>query len=278
MIRYSEIGLKSRKIRKEFENLLIKDIKNACKYLGIDAFIRYIDGRIVIEAEKYIENILKEVGGIHSFSPVIITGASLDEIKNTALKYSHFIKEGESFALRVRKAGHHEFKSRDVAIIVGDAIRKSRNAKVDLTKPQHEIFIEIRDRYTFIFTTVINGIGGLPYGSQGKVLAYVEDMKDIKAGYFMMRRGCHVDFAINKDMEEVIEKIMKWRKYRIFKCSNIKHAEKIAVENGNMAIVTGKENFVKLSIPVFYPLIGEEYMRIKMDYTGNDADAITFSK
>ena len=258
LIRYSEIGLKSKRVRNEMEALLIQDIKNAAKFYGIDITIKKIDGRIIIEGEKFIENFLKEIGGIKSFSPVILTGVDLNEIKEKVLDYSSFVKENESFALRVRKTGKHEYSSREVAVVVGDAVRIERNAKVDLDNPKHEIFIEIRERHAFIFNKIIEGIGGLPYGSQGKVLALIENENDLRAAWLMVRRGCHVDFAGN--FEEEIKKMMKWRRHDIFNYKTIEEAEKIAIRNGNKAIVVGNENFVKLSIPVFYPLLASDYI------------------
>ena len=262
LIRYSEIGLKSKRVRTMLENFLINDIKNACKYYGMEASIKKIDGRIVIEGEKFIEEILKRIGGIRSFSPVAMTGVGIDEITEKALELP--IKENESFALRVRKAGKHSYASRDVATIVGDAIRIKRKAKVDLENPMHEIFIEIRQRHAFIFDKIIDGIGGMPYGSQGKVLAFIEGDEDLKAAWLMVRRGCHVDFALAKDFEREIKEMMKWRRHTIFYCNGMHEAEKIALQNEAKAIVTGKENFIKLSIPVFYPLLGKEYVRMQI--------------
>jgi len=206
LIRYSEIGLKSNRVRKQFENFLLNDIKNALKYYGIEGHIRKIDGRIVVEGEKFMEEILKEIGGIKSFSPVILSSVNLDEIKEKVLKISSFIKENESFALRVRKVGKHDYSSRDVAVIVGDAVRIKRKANVDLTAPKHEIFIEIREKNTFIFREIIYGIAGLPYGSQGKVIAFINDEPDLKAAWLMMRRGCHLDSCTTFEAEKEIRK------------------------------------------------------------------------
>ncbi|MCD6573989.1 MAG: hypothetical protein J7K95_07860 [Thermoplasmata archaeon] len=260
-LRYSEIGLKSTRVRMQWENFLINDIKKACNFYGIDASIKKIDGRIVIEGDKFIEEILKEVGGIRSFSPVILTSVDLNEIVEKVREYSSFIKENESFALRVRKAGEHEYSSRDVAVIAGEAVRNERKAKVNLDEPEHEIFIEIRHSHAFIFKEITDGIGGLPYGSQGKVISFVEDMQDIKAAWLMVRRGCYVDFALSCSCEDEIKEMMKWRRHTIFYCNSIHEAEKIALQNNAKAIVTGKNEFIKLSLPVFYPLLGEEYVR-----------------
>jgi len=60
--------------------------------------------------------------------------------------------------------------------------------------------------------------------------------------------------------------MMKWRRHSIFKCNSIEEAEKIALEMEAKAIVVGNKNFIKLSIPVFYPLLGEEYIAVSFPH------------
>jgi len=125
----------------------------------------------------------------------------------------------------------------------------------------HEIFIEIRQRHAFIFDKIIDGMGGMPYGSQGKVLAFIESNEDLKAAWLMVRRGCHVDFALARDFEKEIKEMMKWRHHAVFRCNDVKEAEEVAISNGSKAVVIGRKTFIKLSIPVFYPLLGIEHIR-----------------
>lgn len=256
LLRYSEIGLKSWKVRQKFEDLLIKDIRNAMMYYNIQNKIMKMEGRIIIEAGNEAINVLKKIGGVKSFSPVIITTSDLDEIRKVAIQYSSYISKEDTFAVRVRRIGNHNFRSIDVARAVGDDIRKKRKAKVDLSNPSKKIFIEIRQKISFIYNEVLKGIGGLPYGCQGKILGIVKNDRDIEASWLMVRRGCHVDFVSTPDMKDKINEMMEWREYKIYFDKDI---EKIVMKTKAKGIV-GYARFVKKSVPVFYPLLGKEFI------------------
>ena len=256
LLRYSEIGLKSWKVRQRFENLLIKDIKNAMMYYNIQNKIMKKEGRIIIEAGNEAINVLKKIGGIKSFSPVIITTSDLDEIRKTAIQYSSYISREDTFAVMVRRIGNHNFKSIDVARAVGDDIRKKRKARVDLSNPSKKIFIEIRQKIAFIYNEIIKGIGGLPYGSQGKIIGIVKDDRGIKASWLMVRRGCYVDFISMPNMEDKIDEMMEWREHKIYFNGNVEKIVKATKAKG----IVGYTRFIKKSVPVFYPLLGKEFI------------------
>ena len=85
------------------------------------------------------------------------------------------------------------FTSMDVAVKVGEAVlnaNQERGVKVDIHYPDKEIFVEVRDNQTFIFSQYCDGTGGLPMGSQGKVLVVLEKDTDALAAWLIMKRGC----------------------------------------------------------------------------------------
>ena len=64
---------------------------------------------------------------------------------------------------------------------------------MDLSRPEMEIFVEARRERSFIFTRIVPGVGGLPLGSQGKMLALISGGIDSPvAAWLMMKRGCPV--------------------------------------------------------------------------------------
>ena len=67
-----------------------------------------------------------------------------------------------------------------------------KGVKVNLSDPDRTIFIEVRSNKAYIFTSYIRCYGGLPLGSQGKVLAYVNDERGLASAWLMMKRGCSV--------------------------------------------------------------------------------------
>lgn len=66
-IRYGEIGVKSPKTRRKFENRLMKNIKT-----GLECDLKNYNGRIILNTnqdDETVQNILNRVFGIVSYSP-----------------------------------------------------------------------------------------------------------------------------------------------------------------------------------------------------------------
>ncbi len=133
---------------------------------------------------------ISRVFGVKSLSPVrAYVFKELNDIVNAAVKEWSDLIRGKRFAVRVHRVGSHNFTSMDVAKAVGAAL-KPFSAGVDLERPDIELFIEVRDDKAYLFTEVINGPGGLPLGSEGRLLALISGGFDSPvAAWFMMRRG-----------------------------------------------------------------------------------------
>lgn len=196
IVRYGEIGVKSPKVRRRFENKLISNIKNK-----LDCKIEINQGRIFLYPENYkdAESALSKVIGIVSYSLAVSTKTDFDNIEETLNKYvDNLLSEGlfdetKSFAVRGRRVGTHDFTSQKMAGFCGSVIVKKTGAPVNLSKPDFEFFVEVRDEKTYIFHEKVQGIGGLPVGTQGKVIALVSGGIDSPvAAFLMMKRGCEV--------------------------------------------------------------------------------------
>jgi len=214
IIRYSEIALKAKYTRRIFENVLINNIKNALKTKNIIYEIKKQRGRIYVYTKniKTTLKILQKIFGIKTISPAIKIKSEINLIAENALKIlkEKIKKENESFALRVKREGKHEYTSQDVAIYVGDIIVKNTKAKVNLTKPDHTLYIEIRGGNAFLFEEKIPCQGGLPLGTQGEVLTIAEKKESILAAWYLMRRGCNIIFiTTNKTIKKTLEKFLK---------------------------------------------------------------------
>ena len=194
--RYGEIGLKSPKVRKRFENRLIHNIQ-----ASIDAEIKIDQARIFIKTTNFkdTQDKLKRIFGIVSFSPAVETETNKDTITETLsnyvdkLKKQNLIKKETKFAIRCRRVGQHNFTSQEIAAYAGSVVVKKLGCPVDLTNPELEIFLEVRDNKTYIYHEKIEGAGGLPLGTQGKVIVLTSSGIDSPvAAYLMMKRGCQV--------------------------------------------------------------------------------------
>ena len=152
-----------------------------------------------------------------------------------------------SFAVRTTRTGNHSFSSQDVSVLVGDKIVRATGAKVDLTSPDFELFIEVREDKSFIFTEKIVGPGGLPLGTQGNVVGLVENSVSLLAVWYLLRRGCNVVIVkAAGDLVVDVESFLKnW--YANSKIHSInmdvesffEKLQKIAFGNNCDAVVTG---------------------------------------
>ncbi len=196
IVRYGEIGVKSPVVRKRFEKKLISNIKNLIK-----CKITINQGRIFLYPEDQDEalNSLKKIFGIVSYSPTVSTETDFNSIKVTVQNYiKELLAKGEfdpekAFAVKCRRVGTHDFSSREMAGFCGAAVIEVSNAPVDLSNPEFKLFIEVREDKTYIFHKKIQGPGGLPIGTQGRMIALVSSGIDSPvAAYLMMKRGCEI--------------------------------------------------------------------------------------
>ncbi len=223
--RYGELGIKSPRVRRRFENKLVSNIKSS-----FECEIKVIQGRVFIKPANYDEALdkLAKVFGIVSFSPAITTITDFDKIAEDMeiyvdkLESDGLISSKTPFAIRSRRVGEHDFSSQELGAFAGSVVVGKIGAPVDLTNPQMEIFVETRQDETFIYHQKIAGPGGLPVGTQGKLIVLLSGGIDSPvAAYMMMKRGCqitalHFDnepFTDPKALDKVQKIVEKLREY-----------------------------------------------------------------
>ncbi|HHT96982.1 MAG TPA: tRNA 4-thiouridine(8) synthase ThiI [Clostridiales bacterium] len=177
--------------------------------------------------------------------------------------------------------------------------------KVDVHKPQKRITIEIRTQ-TYFYTDSIKGPGGMPVGSNGKAMLLLSGGIDSPvAGYMIAKRGVSISatyfhappYTSERAKQKVVDLAKKISKYTgsiklnvvnftdiqlyiydqcpheeltiIMRRYMMKIAEKIAIEEGCLGLITGEsigqvasQTIQSLaatnevcSLPVFRPLI-----------------------
>ncbi|KAA0006162.1 MAG: hypothetical protein FE039_00415 [Thermoplasmata archaeon] len=279
--RYGEIGLKAKTTRKHFENILIKNIKNAFKKEKIPNTIKTQKGRIYVYTGEIniAVKVLQKIFGITSVSPAIEVKSDMDSMIQTAVEFSkEKITSKNSFALRVTRDGKQGYTSQDVAIIVGDAVVKATNASVNLTKPDFILYIEIRNDKAFMFIEKTPGTGGLPLGTQGKTLMLINSLSSILAAWFLMRRGCKIVPTVTDDsLKKIVESFLNYwyaespiyivknknSYYQLYKIASEQQCETVTVDYSiddlsmeSLSTIRNLKKHVKL--PVLTPLIAIE--------------------
>jgi len=176
---------------------------------------------------------------------------------------------------------------------VGEAILtrfKDRNLKVNLSSPEVEIFIEVRRDQSFIFSESFKGPGGLPMGTQGKIMGIFNDERSYIATWLMMKRGCRVypiyfkakerNQSIDENQIVAQVKVLKrWATNIYLKIINV-DSKSIDLDNKEFIEYTHKvkakgiclsNNLESIffagtkynnDLPVFYPLIGLDEKKI----------------
>jgi len=212
IVRYGEIALKGKTTRRHFENCLVSNIKNALNREHVTYRIKKEWGRIYIHTNQINKSVdvLQKIFGIVSMSPAVQTQSNMGSMSNLAVSISKdVLTEEKTFAIRTTRAGKHEYTSQDVAVKIGNDIVEATKAGVNLTKPDFKLFIEVRDESAYLFTEKIRGTGGLPLGTQGKLLALIDDSDSILAAWYLMRRGCTILFVnINKSSTNTLNSFM----------------------------------------------------------------------
>ncbi|MEE4246180.1 MAG: tRNA uracil 4-sulfurtransferase ThiI, partial [Kangiellaceae bacterium] len=123
--------------------------------------------------------------------------SSLQQAINLSVNAYSYLISDKSFRVRVKRRGKHEFTSLDAERQIGSELLKSAdNARVDLTRPDITVDIEIDGNTLSLVEQKFTGLGGYPIGQQGGVLSLISGGYDSSvASYFSIRRGLKTHFC-----------------------------------------------------------------------------------
>ncbi|MDP6364004.1 MAG: THUMP domain-containing protein [Candidatus Poseidoniia archaeon] len=204
LLRYGELGLKAPGTRRRYEQKLADNLLQRLALAGIEARIERMRGRFFAHIangdeetrEDSAAGVLARTFGIVSLSPVEELPAELELLGEAAAEWGAALPEGSSFAIRPRRTGSHSFTSQQLGADLGAAVLAVRpDLRVNLSKPEHALHAEVRDKRAFLFRKVLPAIGGLPLHTQGKVLVHAENWRDLVAGWLLAKRGCTLELV-----------------------------------------------------------------------------------
>ncbi|UWD34202.1 tRNA uracil 4-sulfurtransferase ThiI [Mesomycoplasma molare] len=189
LIRYGELVLKGGN-RKLFINTLKQNILKITGEMPEVSF-----DRMYLTYNEDNMRRLKFVFGISSFSPVKRVNTNINDIKTEVL--NQFNDDLKTFRLNChRNWKKFELTSQEIIKeVASELFDKKENLKVDLTKFEQQINIEVREKYSYVFSKNIKGLDGLPVGVSGKALHLISGGIDSPVAAFeLMKRGVRVDF------------------------------------------------------------------------------------
>ncbi|MGP3668170.1 MAG: THUMP domain-containing protein [Candidatus Bathyarchaeota archaeon] len=235
LVSYSEILLKSSIVRRNLEKILINHVKNKLKMSGLSfGKVTKEGGRIFVEDAKAEDacKVLAKIFGVDFTAPVFKTSVNIKDIVGLALSVaSNVLSFNESFAVKARRVGEHPYTSKDIEKLVGaeilEKLGKEKNVKVDLEKSDKTFFIEVRGDFSYIYWKIFKGYGGLPVGSQGKLVTFLgKNPHHALAIWLMMKRGVSpIPVYLNTNEENlckeipfinVLREFIPYKNFRVF--------------------------------------------------------------
>lgn len=233
IIRYGEISTKKRN-RKAFvakmkQNILwsLREIPNLEVTSNRERMYVILNGA---DHKEVIEHI-KGIFGIQTLSPAIKIERDVEKMKDAALYYIKQLSDKvHTFKITTKRADKDfPYDTNEVNhMLGGHLLRNIEGLKVDVKNPDLNLIVEIRREAIYLTGEVIQGAGGLPYGSSGKAMLMLSGGIDSPvAGYLSMKRGLDVEaihfysppFTSERSRQKVIDL-----------------AEKLALVSGRMKV------------------------------------------
>ncbi|SDQ42630.1 thiamine biosynthesis protein ThiI [Virgibacillus subterraneus] len=198
LIRYGEMALKG-KNRKKFIVQLQSNIRRKLKAFP-EVKVKRTQGRMFVllnghEPDPVMQR-CSEVFGIQSLSLAVKVHNDEEEIKQAALWALNNSENVNSFKVSVKRIDKNfPVRSQDMnQVLGGHLLSNTTGYTVDVHKPDLEIKVEIRTEATYITSSIIPGLGGLPVGTSGKSLLLLSGGIDSPvSGYLAMKRGVQLE-------------------------------------------------------------------------------------
>lgn len=241
----------------------------------------------------------------------VIAAAAIDEVNAYLKKYN---KAHATFKVECKRADKRfPYNSMQFAAkLGGDILDAFDNVSVDVHHPDFKVYVEIREN-AYVYADIIPGQGGMPLGSNGKAHLLLSGGIDSPvAGYMVAKRGVRIEavhyesfpYTSERAKEKVISLARILTQYTgpiklhivnftdiqmaiyekcpeemltvIMRRFMMRIAERIALQNGGQALITGESigqvasqtieslNVTNSSVdmPVFRPLIGMDKIEI----------------
>lgn len=267
------------------ENRLIDTIIKRLEFLNSYRVYKE-QGRILVVNENgefdfdTVMPVVLKIIGVVAVCPCVETeDQSIESLRSTALDFFKKQYPDGGFTFKVitkRSDKRYPLTGNEVSADIGGCILNSfDNLRVDVHNPDVRLFVELRNN-AYIYSRMIKGFGGLPYGCTGRATVLMSGGIDSPVAAFLTaRRGVEINavyfdsppYTSQRAKQKVLDLAEKLAQYtggirlyvvpftqtqlRLYECSPrdkttvmlkramLKAAEKIALNTRSLALVTG---------------------------------------
>ena len=193
-----EVYLKSRRTRDSFLRALVANLREGLNGRGLAARVKrsgHHEVRVDAEDLQTAADACAATFGVNRVDLVTpISFDSLEQLSKQVAEVSRGAVRGRTFAVRVKRRGAHDWRSKDAEVEIGNLLLAD-SAGVNLSQPEVTVRVHVRDDDALLVEDTWPGADGLPAGTQERVLVLLSGGIDSPvAAWMMMRRGCAVDY------------------------------------------------------------------------------------
>jgi thiamine biosynthesis protein ThiI len=196
-----DVYLKSRRTQKRLIERVLTNLGMATRQAGYEGTTRRIGTHrfeltVPTSVVEAVRCAALTVFGVSSVDTVRhIEFSNIDDLARTVGEMCADRVRGRTFAARVKRRGTHDWNSMDLARLIGSELIGA-SAGVDLSSPDVEVSVAVLDQEAYLVIDHQRAAGGLPLGTQDRVLCLVSGGFDsVVAAWMLMSRGCPVDFV-----------------------------------------------------------------------------------
>ena len=201
MVRYGELSTKG-KNRKDFIGRLAGNVTKVLReFPQVEIHPRHDRMHIVLKDAPFeeVDQRLKKVFGIQTYSPTIKVEKTLTEIEKTALALmKETFKKGMTFKVNTKRSDHQFlYDTNELNKMVGDYLFSHMDdLKVEMQHPDIVLRIEVRKDAVYVSNQLLHGAGGMPVGTGGRAVMMLSGGIDSPvASYLALKRGVDIDMV-----------------------------------------------------------------------------------
>lgn len=195
LVRYGEIGIKSGEVRSKMLDQLARNVEAILADRDVEGDVETRWERLHLRGDDVhaLAKAASDAFGVVSTRPAVTVAPERDAIEAAAVGLASAHPGAASFAVRAHRTGHadaHPFSSQGIERTVGGAVDAVVDGSVDLDDPDVTYRLEIREDEAFVSAVEYDGPGGLPAGTQGKVVVLFSGGIDSPvAAWELLKRG-----------------------------------------------------------------------------------------